>query len=153
MLIRCQSCGSFDKSYMGYCQKCYVYFIKNQYKEYKDKIEYGKLSIVEDGDQQGMIICHICGKAFTKLQSHIYYVHHMSKNEYCDHFGLDRKTRLTTDRYNKKMRDYAYKYHMDEQVIRVGKETRFQKGQSNKYERSYMTKQRLKQQGFVRNKI
>ena len=148
-MIRCKFCGSMDKNYAGFCQKCYTYFIVNGYKTFNDKVKYGKLSRVEDENskQYGMPICHLCGNAYIKLQSHIYYAHHMSKNEYCDHFGLDRKVRMTTDKYNKKMSDYAYQYNMDKQVIRVGKNTRFKKGQDNHYERSYMTMERLKEYG------
>lgn len=148
MKIKCKSCGSIDKNYAGYCQKCYTYFCTNQYKEYKDCIEYGKLSkVTEEGNQYGMPICHICGKAFTKLQSHIYNAHKMSKKEYCEMFGLDNKVRMTTDTYNKIMRDYALQYNMDEQVKRVGVNTRFRKGINNNYKRSYMTMQRLKNYG------
>ena len=149
MLKRCKFCGVLDKSYAGYCQKCYTYFCINQYKNYKDKVRNGELSIVDDkNDKQfGMRICHICGNAYIKLQSHIYHSHHISKNEYCDKFGLDRKTRMTTDIYNRMMHDYALLYKMDEQLKRVGQKTRFQKGVSNKYERSYMTKERLRNYG------
>lgn len=148
-MIRCKFCGASDKNYAGYCQRCYNYFNVNKYKNYLGQTQYGKLSFVEDinSKQYGMPICHICGNAYTKLQSHIYYAHHIFKNEYCDKFGLDRKVRMTTNEYNKKMSDYAYQYNMDEQVKKVGLKTRFKKGQSNKYERSYMTMERLKNYG------
>lgn len=148
MKIQCKSCGHVDKNYAGYCQKCYTYFYVNHYKTYYDYIKYGTLSrVTEKGNQFGMPICHICGKAYTKLQSHIYNAHHMSKNEYCDMFGLDRKVRMTTDKYNKIMHDYALQYNMDKQVVRVGIKTRFKKGQDNHYKRSYMTMERLKNYG------
>lgn len=143
----CLSCGSYEKSYAGYCQKCYTYFHTKGFKEFPSK--YGKVCKVEDvnSKQYGMIICHICGKAFTKLQSHIYYVHNLSKPEYCKQFGLDNKALLTESTYNKKMSDLAYKYNMDEQVKKVGEKTRFKKGHNQNYERSYMTMQRLKNYG------
>lgn len=148
-MIRCKFCGNYDKNYAGYCQKCYTYFIQNEYKTFKDKVKYGKLSFVEDknSNQYGMPICHICGNAYTKLQSHIHYAHHMSKQEYCDRFGLDRGIRMTTDIYNRIMHDYALLYKMDEQLKRVGKETRFKKGHDRNYVRSYMTMERLKNYG------
>ena len=148
-MIRCKSCGNIDRSYQGYCQKCYIYFIRNKFEVFKDEVEYGKLSFVKDetSKQYGMPICHICGKAYIKLQQHIYNAHHMFKNEYCNQFGLDKKIRMTTNEYNKKMHDYALQYNMGEQVKKVGKKTRFKKGQSNIYERSYMTMQRLKKYG------
>ena len=45
------------------------------------------------------------------------------------------------------MSDLAYKYDMDKQVVRVGNKTRFQQGHNRSYERSYMTKERLKNYG------
>lgn len=149
MMIRCKSCGKLDKNYAGYCQKCYTYFVKNKFTTYKDKVTYGKMSYVDDinSKQYSMPICHICGKAYAKLQQHIYYVHHMSKNEYCDKFGLDHKVPFTSNDYHQKMSELAYKYDMDEQLRKTGKNTRFKKGHDRNYERSYMTKERLKNYG------
>lgn len=104
----------------------------------------------ENHPQYGMVVCHICGKAFDKLQQHIYYVHHMSKEEYCDKYGLDHKAQLTSKRYNIKMHDYALQYDMDKQLIRTGKATRFQKGHDKaNYKRSEQTVERLREQGKV----
>ena len=145
--IHCKFCGKEDKNYAGYCQKCYNYFCVLGYKTYG--AEYGKICKVDDinDKQYGMVICHICHRAFTKLQSHVYYAHNLSKKEYCKQFGLDNKSRLTEKTYNKKMSDLAYKYDMDKQVVRVGNKTRFQQGHNGSYERSYMTKERLKNYG------
>ena len=145
--IYCKFCGKEDKNYAGYCQKCYNYFCVLGYKTYG--AEYGKICRVDDiNDRQyGMVICHICHRAFTKLQSHVYYAHNLSKKEYCKQFGLDNNSRLTEETYNKKMSDLAYKYDMDKQVVRVGNKTRFQQGHNGSYERSYMTKERLKNYG------
>ena len=148
MKVKCKFCGKLDKNYNGYCQQCYGYFIRNNFVLFKN-VEYGKLNFVEDKDspQYGMPICHICKRAYIKLQSHIYNTHNMTKNEYCDKFGLDRGIKMTTKTYQQMMRDYAYKYNMDEQVKRVGMKTRFKKGCNNKYQRSYMTIERLKHYG------
>lgn len=147
--IKCKSCGKIDKNYTGYCQKCYTYFIKNKFETYKDKIQYGVMSYVEDEDskQYSMPICHICGKAFNKLQQHIYYAHNMLKNEYCDKFGLDHSVPFTSNDYHQRMSELAYKYNMDEQLRVAGEQTRFQKGHGRNYERSHMTKERLKHYG------
>ncbi len=145
--IKCSFCGHEDKNYAGFCQKCHTYFNVSQYKTFPS--EYGKVCKVEDelDKQYGMIICHICGKAFTKLQQHIYYAHNLSKKEYCKQFGLDNGVKLTEQKYHKTMSDLAYKYDMDKQVVRVGEKTRFEKGRDAHYERSYMTMERLKKYG------
>lgn len=147
--IICKSCGKEDVSrYDGYCQRCYIYFKHNKYKTY-ELPEFGKVSYVEDekDNQYGMVICHICGKAYTKLQQHIYYSHHILKKDYCLQFGLDNKVRLTTDDYHNKMSRYAYKYDMPEQLKRAGVGTRFKKGYKSDYIRSHMTMERLRTTG------
>ena len=73
----------------------------------------------------------------------------MNKNEYCDTFGIDRSINMTSPEYNEKMREYAYKYDMDKQVINAGINTRYQKGHNKTYNRSYQTKNRLKMRGKI----
>lgn len=148
--IICKSCGKEAPArYNGLCQVCWRYFKYDNYKEF-DLPEFGKIGYVEDEKdrQYGMVICHICGKAFTKLQQHIYYAHHIYKKDYCLQFGLDNKVRLTSDEYHIRMREYAYKYDMPKQLMRTGKATRFKKGHNNNYIRSPMTIARLKSIGF-----
>lgn len=73
-VIRCKFCGNTTiNRYGGYCQNCYHYFVYNKYTTFDD-VEFGKLSYVLDinSQQYGMPICHICHKAYTKLQQHIY---------------------------------------------------------------------------------
>ena len=147
----CKSCGRETTArYNDYCQQCYMYFKRNKYKVY-DLPEFGTVGYVKDkaDNQYGMIICHICGKAYTKLQQHIYYAHHIYKKDYCVQFGLDNKVQLTTKEYHKKMSDYAYKYNMPEQLKRTGVNTRFKKGHDNRYIRSPMTMKRLRETGIA----
>lgn len=151
---KCKFCGKEQKTPLsnGYCVSCYQYFILHNFDTWYPS-QYGELAFVQDktSNQYNQVICHECGKAFAKLQQHIWYQHNMTKNEYCDKWGLDHKIRMTSDEYSKKMSDYAYKYNMDEQVKTVGKGTRFKKGCSNKYERSYQTKCRL-EKNFKKDK-
>jgi len=149
-IIKCSFCGKeVESRYNGYCQSCWRYFEYDGYKIFKLP-EFGEISYVEEKNdpQYGMVICHICGKAFNKLQQHIYYSHGMSKREYCRMFGIDNKSRLTERCYHKKMSDYAYKYNMPEQLKQCGVSTRFVKGHDNFYERSPMTMNRLKENKF-----
>lgn len=126
------------------CQPCYRYFIQNRCKLFV-KPQYGQILTVQDDKdpQYGQLICHECGKAFTKLQQHIYYAHNMSRQEYCNKWGLDKGIQLTTNDYHNKMVNYANQYNMGERLKCTGKNTRFKKGHTNNYERSYQTKQRL----------
>lgn len=150
-MARCKFCNKeVKRPTKGYCVSCYQYFILHKYSLWTPSL-YGQLDKVsiEYDKQYGMPICHICGKAFTKLQQHIWYAHNMTKNEYCDLFGLDRNINMTTSAYHEKMRHYAYLYDMDIQVINAGKKTRYNKGHKNNYTRSYQTKQRLSEQGKI----
>lgn len=144
--IICKSCGKQTlKRYGGYCQTCWRYFKIDGYRQF-DIPEFGRVEYVEDetDKQYGMVICHICGKAFIKLQQHIYYAHHIHKKYYCLQFGLDNKVRLTQDEYHNKMSEYAYHYNMPEQLKRTGVNTRFKCGHKGNYNRSPMTMKRLK---------
>lgn len=148
---QCKFCNkNINRPSYGYCVSCYQYFILHKYKTWLPS-SYGSISYVGDSNsnQFGMPICHICGKAFTKLQQHIWYSHHLTKKEYCDLFGLDHKIRLTEKSYNEKMRNHALDNNMDKQIKLVGENTRFVKGHNNNYKRSYQTKQRLSYQGIL----
>lgn len=133
----------------GYCVSCYQYFILHGYDSWYPS-EYGSLDRVQkrNSKQYNWPVCHICGKAFAKLQQHIWYAHQMTKNEYCDKFGLDRSINMTSPDYNKKMHDYALKYNMDDQLRKAGKSTRFKQGHNTTYKRSFQTIQRLKSNKF-----
>lgn len=148
--IICKSCGKETPvRYGGYCQVCWRYFKIDKYKVF-ELPNYGEVKYVEDlhDKQCGMVICHICGKAFIKLQQHIYYAHHICKKDYCLQFGLDNKVRLTAQEYHDMMRDYAYKYDMPNQLKRTGIATRFKKGHTSNYIRSPMTMKRLQELGI-----
>lgn len=147
---KCKFCGKVQEKPLsqGYCVSCYQYFIMHGYDTYYPS-QFGELARVNDekSKQYGWPICHICGRAYTKLQQHIWYSHDLSKREYCEKFGIDRNINMTSEEYNKKMHDYALEYKMDEQLKRAGKKTRFKKGHDINYVRSPMTMERLKEQG------
>ena len=149
---KCKFCGKEQTKplSLGYCISCYQYFILHNYKTWLPS-SYGSISYVGDinSNQYGMPICHICGKSFTKLQQHIWYQHNMTKNEYCDLFGLDHKIRLTEKSYNEKMRNHAIENNMNVTLKEKGKNTQFKKGHSRNYKRSYQTKRRLSLQGIL----
>ena len=152
---KCKSCGKeVTRPTHGYCHNCYMYFWVNGYDTWYPS-QYGSLSRVNDEKhpQYGMPICHICGKAYTKLQQHIWYAHSLSKIAYCEKFGLDRSVNMTTPTYHNKMRQYAYDNNMDEQLRVAGANTRFKSGHTLRYERSEQTKNRLKTHGIHIGKV
>lgn len=103
--MNCPQCGKSipNRHYGGLCQGCYKYF-KNG----------GKIhSIPEAGtiayDEQGKVICHICGKSFVRLGSHIKENHEMTIDEYKERFGLCKRTKTTEKSYSDTMSRYAKK--------------------------------------------
>lgn len=133
-MFECSFCHNESKQRLtkNLCHACYEYFYKNSYKLYI-KSKYGRIDFVQDkeSNQYNYLICHECGKAFMKLQQHIYNQHKMTKNEYCDKWGLNHNIRLTNENYHLKMRNYAYKYNMSEQLKSTGIDTRFKLGQKH----------------------
>lgn len=148
----CKFCGKVQYRPMakGYCVSCYQYFVMFNYKLFTPS-QYGSLSRVTDvnSNQYGWPICHICGKAYTKLQQHIWYTHKLTKKDYCDLFGIDRGINMTSQEYNTKMSNLAYKYNMPEQLKKAGQSTRFKPGHSNNYVRSEQTLRRLRTTGAI----
>ena len=125
--MKCRECGKHtEKSYSGLCQGCYLYF-KNggTINPIPDKgvIEY---------DINGKVVCHICGRAYTRLGSHVKESHDMTIEEYKEEFGLCKRAKTTESSYSKTMSHHAYANNMDQQLLVVGRATRIKKGQNDK---------------------
>lgn len=89
--MNCPQCGKSipNRHYGGLCQGCYKYF-KNGGKIH-DIPAAGTIAY----DEQGKVICHICGKSFVRLGSHIKENHEMTIDEYKERFGLCKRTKTT----------------------------------------------------------
>lgn len=124
--MKCRECGKeLTKSYGGLCQGCYHYFRNG-----------GTINPVPDKgtityDIHGRVVCHICGRAFTRLGSHVKESHNMTIEEYKEEFGLCKRAKTTESIYSKIMRNHAYANNMDEQLIKTGRATRIKKGQTD----------------------
>lgn len=122
----CRECGKeITQSYSGLCQGCYHYFRNggtiNPIPE-KGRIEY---------DINGRVVCHICGRAYTRLGSHVKESHNMTIDEYKEEFGLCKRSKTTEKSYSKIMSQHAKINGMDQQLIVYGKDTRIKKGQTD----------------------
>lgn len=124
----CKFCGKdISKSnYAGYCQGCYNYF-KNG----------GTINpLPEKGivakDSRGYIVCHICGKAYKRLGSHIRESHNMSIVKYKKEFELCNNAKTTESNYSEHMHEQAYKHNMHERLKKSGQATRIKKGERDK---------------------
>lgn len=83
-------------------------------------------------DDKGYVICHICGKSYKRLGSHIKESHNMCIAEYKEKFGLCNNAKTTENLYSKKMHDYAYKYNMPNRLKVTGVDTRIKLGETDK---------------------
>ena len=100
MAIRCRDCGqdiSHYNRYGGLCQSCWRY--------YRDGGKAHPLPPqgVIQKDDRGYVVCHICGKAYKRLGSHIKEKHHGSIDAYKKEFGLCNNAKTTESNYSKHM--------------------------------------------------
>lgn len=126
----CSSCGKTcysDKILPNrLCEGCYNYFRKG-----------GTISPLPPHgtiahDHRGYVICHICGRAYVRLGSHVKESHGMSISEYKEKFGLCENSRTTEYSYSQTMSDYAIQNGMDKQLAEVGRDTKIRKGERDK---------------------
>ena len=127
--MHCSLCGkaiikACDIRYGNKCQACYVYYREggtdNPIPE-KGRIAY---------DYRGYVVCHICGRAYKRLGSHVRESHKMTIAEYKERFGLCNRAKTTENTYSVHMRDLALKNNMDEQLRLKGASTRIKKGET-----------------------
>lgn len=122
----CKSCGKLtSKSYSGMCQGCYKYF--NNGGTINKIPEHGRIEY----DVNGKVVCHMCGRAYTRLGSHIKESHGMTIDEYKEEFGLCRRAKTTETSYSNMMRSYSKINNMDKQLIEAGKNTRIKCGENS----------------------
>lgn len=124
-------CSVCDKNFEGrqypnrLCQSCYNYFRKG-----------GTISKIPDigviqYDHRGYVVCHICGRAYRRLGSHIKESHNMSISAYKSEFGLCNSTKTTECEYSSHMRELAIYHKMPQRLIESGKGTRIKPGEKH----------------------
>lgn len=120
----CSKCGKTtarlypDKT----CQGCYNYFRKGG--TINPTPRHGEIT----RDVRGFVICHICGRAFKRLGSHIKESHNLTILQYKEMFGLCNNAKTTEYTYSQHMRGLAYRYNMPQRLQEAGVETRVKKG-------------------------
>ena len=125
----CTKCGKpiTDKVYPeGTCQACYRYYHSGGTDNPLPPL--GKVVY----DHRGYVICHICGRAYKRLGSHIKESHGMSIAEYKAQFELCNNAKTTEKNYSEHMHNLAYKYEMPKRLQIAGRATRIKKGDRDK---------------------
>lgn len=126
--MNCSKCGKSisDKIYPERtCQGCYNYYHKGGTDNPLPPL--GKVAY----DHRGYVVCHICGRAYKRLGSHIKESHGMTIAEYKEKFGLCNATKTTERNYSEHMHNLAYKYAMPQRLQVTGYATRVKKGQKD----------------------
>ena len=124
--MNCSQCGKHipTKIYPdNTCQSCYLYYLHGGTDNPVPPP--GRIT----HDHRGYVICHICGRAYKRLGSHVKEWHNMSIAEYKAQFELCNNAKTTENNYSKHMHNLAYKYNMPQQLIKTGISTRVRKGQ------------------------
>lgn len=107
------------------CENCYKYFKNGG--SINPLPELGTIAY----DERGYVVCHICGKAYKRLGSHVHMYHNMTIKEYKERFGLCNRAKTTEENYSRIMHDYAYQHNMPEHLRIVGENTRIKPGETH----------------------
>lgn len=125
----CSFCGKIQNQSRvypnGLCQGCYKYFHSG-----------GTINPIPPlgviaHDRRGNVICHICGRAYKRLGSHIKESHDMTISEYKEKFGLCANSKTTEFCYSKIMRQHAIDNDMPHQLVIAGRKTRIKPGETH----------------------
>ena len=125
--MHCSKCQKpIDRSYAGMCQGCYRYYSSGGGENPlppPGKIEH---------DHRGYVVCHICGRAYKRLGSHLKETHKMTIKDYKEKFELCNNAKTTEKNYSELMHQLAYQNGMPERLSATGLPTRIKKGEKDK---------------------
>lgn len=116
--------------------------------KYTEHPHYGEIVYTANG----LLVCHICGKAFIKLGGHVWAKHRILVRDYCKMYGLDVGKGLCSVEHKKVLREKLMK-HYDEVVvdnlIEGGRSSRFKCGGIGRPKSmvSEQTRRRLSEKG------
>ncbi|MGL5713386.1 MAG: MucR family transcriptional regulator [Paraclostridium sp.] len=79
------------------CWNCYTHYKEHPVNPLPPK---GVIAL----DDDGLLICHICGRAYDKLASHLRYKHGTTQEDYKKEFGLNRTAKLISENHKQKLR-------------------------------------------------
>ena len=126
----CSSCGrtisSHSKKYpKGLCQSCYKYFKKG------GKVHLRPIAGQVKYDDEGKLVCHICGKSYVKLMAHVAQVHGMEEKEYKRVYKLYKGKGLISTEHKKVLQKNVENHKevvINQNLLNKGKGTRWDKG-------------------------
>lgn len=84
---------------------------------------------------EGLLVCHICGKAFKKLGAHVWNTHKIRSREYKQMYGLDLCAGLCSEAHKKVLREHVIEHYdqvVGENLTKRGAGTRFRLGSAGR---------------------
>lgn len=82
-------------------------------------------------DENGMVVCHICGKSYNKLGAHTWNGHRLRAREYRKMFGLDVTKGICTQELKAVLQENVERNYgkvVQENLIAKGAKTRYKEG-------------------------
>tara|TARA_R110000868_G_scaffold411107_1_gene701829 strand:- start:1604 stop:2416 length:813 start_codon:yes stop_codon:yes gene_type:complete len=105
---------------------------------------YGYLGVILQDINSGKIQCHLCGKLFKGLNTHLFRKHEINSTEYKEKTGLNKTTPLCSSNSSKKRRESYFSPERKESVLNHLKDMR-EKQKSRSVEK--------KQEGYNKSKF
>lgn len=151
-MTKCIECGSTKKVYskqfgVPLCPNCTRMWKAHPQHELPNvgEIKY---------DDLGRPICHICGRAFDKLLTHVKQRHKMSPEEYKAKFELESGAGLISDKVRDVTRQNVinnYEKVVVENLLKNGTATRFQKGDVGRTKDKLRLQTKIKLANHIQN--
>ena len=149
----CEKCGvKANRIVRGMCSKCY--------QREKNIESLPTYQLPQKGEvvytSEGKIVCHICGKAFTRLLTHVRQYHGISEKDYKKEYGLILYKGIISESSREKSRKAVFNNYdkvVLDNLVKNGKNTRFKDGYKGrtKDKVSLQEMKRLKQNRIIRN--
>ena len=149
----CEKCGvKANRIVRGMCSKCY--------QREKNIESLPTYQLPQKGEvvytSEGKIVCHICGKAFTRLLTHVRQYHGISEKDYKKEYGLILYKGIISESSREKSRKAVFNNYdkvVLDNLVKNGKNTRFKDGYKGrtKDKVSLQEMKRLKQSRIIRN--
>lgn len=151
-MMKCIECGSTNKVYtkqfgVPLCPNC-----TRMWKEHPqhDLPKPGEVKF----DELGRPICHICGRAFNKLLTHVKQRHKMTPEEYKETFGLENGKGLISEKTRTVLQQKVmdnYDKVVVENLIKGGSATQFKTGHMGRTKDKVRLQTKIKLVNHIQN--
>lgn len=111
----------------GICITCYGRLKENSKRPVYELPKKGEVKYAPDG----LVICHICGRAYKKLMAHVWQTHGIYEKDYKREFGLNVSKGLICDETKERLQKSVERHYekvVEKNLIKGGKKSRFRLG-------------------------